>query len=111
MKKVFSIIGGIILGAIGIFLATRKSDNAEKIEKVDAAIKEKEEKVEEVKQEAEKIQKRRKKTKKNIHQSKAKTAQLEEAKANIQVERPVDAEAAKTNILNKTNRGRKPKQA
>jgi septal ring factor EnvC (AmiA/AmiB activator) len=111
MKKVFSIIGVALAAIVGIFLATRKSGNAEKIEKIDDAIKEKEEKVEEVKQEAEKIQKRRKKTKKNINQSKAKTAQLEEAKANIQVERPADAQAAKANILNKTNRGRKPKQA
>jgi septal ring factor EnvC (AmiA/AmiB activator) len=109
MKKVFSIIGAVLVGIVGIFLVTRKTETAEKIEKIDDAIEEKEEKVEEVKQEAEKIQKRRKKTKKNIHHAKANTAQLEEKKQNIQVERPATAQAAKENILSKTNANRKPK--
>ena len=46
MKKVFSIIGVALAAIVGIFLATRKSDNAEKIEKIDDAIKEKEERQE-----------------------------------------------------------------
>jgi septal ring factor EnvC (AmiA/AmiB activator) len=112
MKKVFKIIGGLILGIIGIFLITRnKSNNKEEIAKIDDAIAEKEEKIEEVQQEAVVIEKARKKRKKNINRSKNKAIALETQKQNIEVETPVSAQDAKANILNKTNRGRKPNKA
>ena len=112
MKTVFKAIGAFILGAVGIFLLTRKSnDNKEKIAEVDKAIEEKEEAVVKVQQEADVIEKKRKKRKKNINHSKAKAANLETQKQNIKPKAPATAQEAKADILSKTNRGRKPKKA
>jgi cell division protein FtsL len=109
MKKVFNIIAAAVAAIVGIFLITRKSSTPEKIEKIDDSIKEKEERVEEVKAEAEVIEKTRKRRKKNAHYAKKKAANLEEKKQNIQPIRPATAQAAKENILSKTNANRKPK--
>lgn len=111
MKKVFKTIGAFLLGVVGIFLLIRKSDNnkEEKIAEVDKAIEEKEEAIVAVHQEAEVVEKKRKKRRKNINHTKAKATTLETKKQTIKVEAPATAQEAKANILNKTNRGRKPK--
>ncbi len=107
IKKYWAIIAGSVLAVVAIIFATNKL-NKNKITKTDKKIDDNNQKIDVIKGKTEVIDEQRNDVKQDIQTTKQDVKKLQDAKQNIKANE-LPTNAAKQNILNKTRRGRKPK--
>lgn len=108
IKKYWMIIVGAVAAAFAIFTLTSKRRNAKKLDTLQQQIDDNEQLVDKIDGKVEVINEQRNELKQQIEQQLQSIEQLEEKKQEIKPETRTVSEA-KENILNKTKRGRKPK--
>jgi uncharacterized protein YoxC len=108
IKKYWMVIVGAIAAAFAFFLVTSKRRNSNKLDKLQDQINNNKQAVDKIDGKAEVIAQQREDLKQEIKQQEQVIEQLEEKKQEIKPETRTVTDA-KQNILNKTKRGRKPK--
>ncbi len=107
IKKYWAVITGAVLSLLAIFAMAFKSEKR-KVEKIDEKIDDNNQQIDQLQGKTEVIEEQQVEVKQEIQETKTDIAKLETAKEELKVtELPV--KDAKQNILNKTRRGRKPK--
>jgi uncharacterized coiled-coil DUF342 family protein len=110
IKKYWAVIVAAVITVIGIFAVTSRKSSNKKADKIKKQIDDNKQQVDELQGKVDVVETQREVVKTEIKQHEQAIETLKHEKENIVVQEAKTVQAAKDNILNKTNRGRKPKK-
>lgn len=108
IKKYWALLVAGIAALFGLFVIVSKKQNEKKSDKIKQKIDDNKQSIDQLQGKIEVIEEQRVEVKQDIAKHEEVIEQLEEQKETITVE-PKTTSEAKENIINKTKRGRKPK--